>query len=295
MSKLGSPPYQVTQALNRIFTPGRSRYQDKATGRAEGRIYGIRTMRTYVEDCSRFAKWARDQYGVRDIRQITPEMARAYLDGLAAKERSGGYIARVKAAIGKLSIALHGQKWELGAGWHSDRRPERSYSPVEAKRIEANIRERGRDKQPADVVGLQRIAGLRREEAVRLRGQDIDPKRCIIRVDKGTKGGRPREVRVDPQHRDYLSSLKERAAQHRDGHVFQGRAGLGRRTEDAVRYACQRLGIQDRGTHGFRRMFAQERYRKYREQGLGDREARRELARDLGHGRIAVTYSYVPR
>lgn len=295
MSKLGSPAYQVTQALNSIFTPSQSRHEGKQRGQAEGHIYGIGTMRNYVEVCVRFARWARDVYGVRDIRELTPDMAGAYIDRLARNERSGGYLAKVKAAIGKLSIALHRQKWDLGGTWHSDRRPERVYSPQEAQVLVADMRAHARDPQVAGVARLQQIAGLRREEAVRLRGVDIDPERCVIRADKGTKGGRPREVRVDPQYRQELQEFKERAERHRDGHVFQGRGSLGQRTERAVEEACKRLGIEDRGTHGLRRTFARERYESYRQAGMDDRQARRELARDLGHNRLDVTYSYVPR
>lgn len=294
--KLGSPAYQVKNALSRLERFGQSRYEDKQRGIAEGGIYSFSTRQVYQRDCSRFAAWAKKTYGVRDIRNLTPEHAQAYLDSLSSRERSGGYLGRIKAAIGKLSIALHGQKWDLGESWHSDRRPERAYTPDQAKQIEANLREHARDKQAADVVHLQRIAGLRVREAVMLRGQDIDPERCVICLKRGTKGGRTREVRVAAEHRGYLQSLEERAERHRDGHVFQGRGSLSKRTENAVSLARRRLNLEDSaGTHGFRKTFARQRYREYREAGLTDRQARWRLAGDLGHGRIDVTYSYVAR
>ena len=295
MSKLGSPAYQVKNALNEVFVPGASRHEDKKRGLAQARIYSFGTIRAYVEDCTRFAKWARKEYGVRDIRDLTPEMARTYIDTLAANERSGGYLGRIKAAIAKLSVVLHDERWDLGTGWHSDQRPERSYSPDDAKRIVTDLREHARDPQVADVAELQRIGGLRRREAAQLRRQDIDPARCTLHLVRGTKGGRIREVRVDPAHRDYLKALKERATGRRDGHVFQGRGSLGRRTERAVDEACRRLGIDDQGTHGFRGTFAQERYAEYRSEGSTDKAARKRLTQDLGHGRIAVTYAYVGR
>ena len=292
---MGSVAYQVTQALKGIFIPGGSRHQDKARGLAGGRIYSFGTMRAYVETGTRFAKWARSRYGVRDIRKLTPSMAREYVDELATKERSGGYLGKVTAAIGKLSIALEGEKWDLGGGWHSDRRPERAYSDVDAGRIVQDLRERARDPQLGDVAELQQAAGLRRREAVQLRGQDIDPGRGVLRLEKGTKGGKVREVLVATEHKGFLQKLKECAGNHRDGHVFQGRGSLAKRLERAVDGACKRLGIRDQGTHGFRGTFAHRRYAAYRGQGLSDRQARRRLAGDLGHGRIEVTYSYVAR
>ena len=295
MSKLGSPTYQVTQVLNQVFTPGRSRHAAKQLGQTDGHIYSIGTMRTYVEDAARFARWCRDVHDVRDIGEITAEMANAYLDHLAGRERSGGYIGRVRSAILKLSHALHGKRWNLGAGWHSDRRPERVYTDDQVAEIVADLQAHARDPQVAHVVRLQHIAGLRRREAVRLRGQDIDSERCLIHLERGTKGGRPRQVQVDAGHQAYLRELEARATQHRDGHVFQGRGSLGRRVERAVDEACRRLGIPDQGTHGFRKAFAAGRYEQLRAEGLGDVQARRELTGDLGHGRVQVTYSYVPR
>ncbi len=295
MSKLGSPAYQVTKALNQTFTPGRSRHAAKQRDQADGHIYSIGTMRTYVEDAARFARWCRDTYDARDIRAITPEMAHAYLDLLGNRERSGGYIGRVRSAILKLSHALHGEPWPLGAGWHSDRRPERVYTGDQVAQIVADLQVHARDPQVAHVVRLQQIAGLRREEAVRLRGQDIDPEHGLIHLERGTKGGRPRQVQVDAEYQAYLQELVARAERHRDGHVFQGRGDLGRRVERAVDEACRRLDIQDQGTHGFRKTFAAGRYAQLRAEGLDDQDARRSLTNDLGHGRIQVTYNYVQR
>ena len=295
MSKNGSVAYQVTEALKGVFTPGTSRHQGKASSQAGARIYSIGTMRAYVRACTRFARWGRERHGIRNIRNLTPKMARDYLDELAGKERAGGYLGKVKAAIGKLSEAVHGERWDLGPGWHSDKRPDRTYSEVDAGRIVQDLRERARDPQLGDVADLQRAAGLRRREAVQLRGKDIDPDRCVVSLERGTKGGRRREVRVDPEHRTLLQRLKARADRRPDGHVFAGRGGLAKRLERAVDEACRRLEIQDQGTHGFRGTWANLRYQRYRREGLSDRQARRRIAVELGHGRIEVTYSYVPR
>ena len=137
--------------------------------------------------------------------------------------------------------------------------------------------------------------GLRRQEAVYLRGQDINVEKCTLTLVKGTKGGKVRTVHIDPKHREYLAKLKQQAADNGDGSVFRGRGGLARRVENAVVAACKRLGISRMGVHAFRKTWAQERYRAYREQGLSDIQARRKLSRELGHRRIDVTYHYVPR
>jgi integrase len=298
----GGITHQVNRALKRIFTPGQSRHADKRVSFPDGssladrRIYSIRTMRSYVRSCVRACKWIRDKYGVRDIRNIKSGMVRDYLDHRARQGRAGGTIGRDAAALGKLDRALHNDKrrWDTGGNYHSDRRPERVYSSKDADRIEASMRSSARDKQTADVVKVQRVTGARVSEAVRLRGKDIDLKKNTVRFEKATKGGRARVVKFDAKDTPFMEKLKERAERNRDGHVFQNRASLVKRVQGSVSEACKRLGISLAGTHGFRKLFARERYRHYRKQGMSDAEARQSLSRDLGHNRVDDMASYLP-
>jgi integrase len=65
----------------------------------------------------------------------------------------------------------------------------------------------------------------------------------------------------------------------------------------AVRKACDKLGIQRRGVHGFRGTAACEFVRVKEMLGYDEIEARRELTQWLGHNphRTEVTYAYAPR
>lgn len=308
---MGKPSvtYQINEALKAIFTPGVGRHKLKARGLADRRIVSIGTMQDYVRSCSRFARWCKGRYGVRDIHRITPEMAQRYIDELHDKELSGGYIGREKAAIRKLDTAMKHiglrpndappllEKRE--SGWHSDRHPERAYTPKEAEQIINDMRKHSRDKQTADVAQLQYVAGLRVTEAVMIRGKDIDPETCVLHVELGSKGGRPRTVQMDKKHRPFLLEITARAERNRDGHAFHGRGRLGtslaQRTADAVRCACERLGTEHYATHGFRKCWAQKRHKGFLEQGVEERVARQVVAKELGHNRSDVTYSYIPR
>ena len=87
---MGNPSvtYQTQEMLKKIFVPGTSRHELKAQGLAGKRITGISTMRNYVKVGSRFTRWCKDKYGIRDIRRITPEMAERYIDELHDKQMS---------------------------------------------------------------------------------------------------------------------------------------------------------------------------------------------------------------
>ncbi len=52
-------------------------------------------MIAYTDENVRFAKWCRSSYGIRYIREITPEMAELYITELHDRELSGGYIGKV--------------------------------------------------------------------------------------------------------------------------------------------------------------------------------------------------------
>ena len=297
MGKRGSWRFQIDKAFKRINRIGHSRHEDKTNGRGTDGIYSSRTWHDYREACRGCAEWAKREFGIKtDIRLLTREMGQAYLDYKAKQGRAGGTLGRIKSAIVKLSVALYGEgnKWKLKETWHSDRRPDKAYTPQQARQIEASVRKHARDPQTADVVKLASIGGLRRQEAVYLRGQDINVTECTLTLVKGTKGGKVRTVRIDPKHRKYLAKLKRQAAGNSDGSVFRGRGGLARRVENAVAAACKRLGIARKGVHAFRKTWAQERYRELRDHGLDDRGARRAVAKELGHNRLDVTRSYIP-
>ncbi len=299
----GTIIYQITEALKILCNLGVSRHELKRLGLADKYIVSASTMKDYLAIACRFGRWCQERYGIKDTRKITPVMANRYVQELRDKGRSGGYIGRVTAAVRKLDVGMkeRGDRPQdapellaPGGGWHSDRRPERAYSPEAAGRIIGEMKDRARDKQTATVAELQLVAGLRVKEAVNLRGKDIDVERCQIRAKKGTKGGRERTVRLDPKHREFLRSLKKQAKKNRDGHVFQSRNRLDDRTRGSIRHACRRLEQECCGTHGFRKTYAQERYKLLRSEGLSDEGARLKVAQELGHNRLRVTYSYIP-
>jgi len=299
--------HQTEMALQAMFVPGESRQAHKVAGDAAQHITGIETMRNYVGCGCKFAVACQRDYGVHFLRDITPPMAQEHLLQLHDRELSGGYIGKVVAALRKLDIALRLKKWKTpdaplwlpeAGGWHSDAHPERAYTPEQAQRLLAALAV-ARDPRIVRVARLQCIAGLRISEACMLRGADIDVAHCQLHLSKATKGGRGRIVDVAPEQQDFLQELVERAAQHSDGYVFQGRGDRGksliRRVQAAVSRATKQEGIPHYSTHAFRKMFAQQRYAEASATGQTDREAREVVSHALGHNRVAVTYSYVPR
>lgn len=133
-------------------------------------------------------------------------------------------------------------------------------SVAEAKRL---LQHAGNPKHQA-VLSVAYGAGLRASEVVRLRVDDIDSKRMVIRVDQG-KGSRDRYAMLSPVMLEYLrswwryASVKGKVLHH--GWLFTGRNVIDhlstRQLHHIVREAAERAGLDKRvSPHTLRHSFA---------------------------------------
>ena len=293
---------QVDMALRRLEAFDESRGAAKQRGTAQRKIFSFSTRHEYQRVCARFAQWAEDKYNVKWLRDLKPEHAEAYVAELRRKGRSPDYVSKVIAAIRKLNVGMEQMGWRPSdsprlladeRGRHSDPKPQ-PYTPEDADRLIAEMYRR--DLQYGQLAQLQRVAGLRREEAVHLQARCIAEDGSKVTLDgTGThaKGGREREVPIEETNREFMKQLPEQGLQHEDGHVFVQRHTLGRAYDNTRYAACKRLGIENRGTHGFRKLFAAELYEHLRAGGIAHEDARRAVSESLGHNRVSVLRHYL--
>jgi integrase len=156
------------------------------------------------------------------------------------------------------------------------------------------------------VLRLQREFGLRKKEAWLLDARSAD-RGTTLRVEKGTKGGRPRSVPIETQQqRDLLALVKEANARTPEGTLVPG-ASL-KSAFDTYKRDMASAGLSR--AHGLRHQYAQDRYQALtgmacpKSGGLllsqmsdndraKDAQVRQVLAAELGHGRIAVVSVYI--
>jgi len=308
MSRRGSLGYQMMRALQGIFRPGHSRHEDKKHGRVDV-IRGIRTMRVMCEDAHRFGRYVRAQWPeVREVSQITPAMAQAYIAELTVHKLSRKYLQRVAGSLRKVDLACRkarvfpAESPELlplnphQPRMRTDLLHPRAYEPGEVEQLLGAIR--ARDPRMADLLKLMWVAGLRISEASYLRAEDIHAEEGWISLETNanhTKGGRPRRVTVQPDHWEFLAAMREVGREQADGHLFSDRRTLVFRACVRVKKTCGQLGIECLGTHGFRKAFAAQEYRRAVEAGRSDRQALLAVSHQLGHNRLNVAArSYVP-
>lgn len=309
-SRKGSLGYQMMKALQSIFHPGASRHNAKRYQRETALISSINTMRCMTADVHQFAHYVRKHWPeVKDLADVQPEMAMAYIADLEERGLSGGWIGRICASLRKLDVAcrqtciftpdrpalLPYQDQGGPGGFHSISKPV-PYTAEQAQAIIEHITPI--DPIIARLLSLMDTTGLRVQEACYLRAQDIDG--CEIRLNQEdnanrTKGGRPRIIRVQAHYQEFLEQLQRMGKGNPTGHIFNDRLTLPDRARQRVRQACLELGIPNRGTHGFRKHFATRDYTGQIEAGASDRQALLTTSHQLGHNRINVTIqSYIP-
>lgn len=163
------------------------------------------------------------------------------------------------------------------------------------------------DKYVKATVLLQAAFGLRREEALKIIPSEAIKTDCIKLKGSWTKGGRPRTVPITSYHQRTIAGAVSQIA------------GLGSLIPEGRTYA-QHLGLYERQTakagiyrpHGLRHQYAQTRYEKMtgmkcplnggpsknmmaEGQYELDRQARAQIAKELGHSRVEVCDIYLGR
>jgi integrase len=309
----GSLGYQMMKALQGIFQPGASRHTAKRNHRDAELITGLSTMRCMSADVHQYARFIRTNWPeVKNLPEVKPEMALAYIEELELRGRSGGRIARVCASLRKLDVACHKAgifppdappllpyKSQGGpGGFHSNPNPI-PYTAEEAQAIITHITPQ--DPIVARLLRVMWAGGMRISEATWLRAQDIDLVNGVISLNQEgnknhTKGGKPRIFDYAPEAQEFMTALKNSPDVQPTGHFFADRLGLPDRARMLVRDACRELDIHRLASHGYRKTFSVENYHRARARGADDRQALLETSHKLGHNRIDVTrQSYVPR
>ncbi len=291
---------QILRALQSINHIGESshaakRAQDWRPGMAVKGIYSYGTFNAVFDRAITLTNWLDVEYpGLKLFRNVKPEMTIEFLREKSMTCTTNTLQALV-AALRKLQEGLHAMNWIsediVPEGWSVEGvdRPRGAYSPNEAMAIIHWVTLRSPEYGQALRFILS--SGARIDETFHLRADKIDI--ADKRVQLLGKGGKLRRIPV--LHVDVLQELDllRRFVYLKEEQGDRWKDGL----ERHVRQACDMLGIQRRGVHGFRATAAREFMAVKRALGYTEMEARKELAMWLGHnpGSIDVTYAYVPR
>lgn len=144
-----------------------------------------------------------------------------------------------------------------------------------------------------EAIQLTAKLGLRVSECTKLQGRDINIEKGIVHVADG-KGGRDRDIKIRDEDKQYFSDLKSQYSDYQRICPVQTNS-----INRAINRCMQSVGIansyQDTSIHAIRKMYAQQQFDTYREQGMSINQALGSVSIDLGHSenRLELMKEYV--
>lgn len=259
---------------------GRSKFQDKKDGISSRYIYSSSTYQTYKKEGKLFCTWLEKEHP--EVRQLkdAEQCVNSYLEYLIKEDFSPWSISTKKAALSKI--------FQVPAGTFIQT-PTRERAKIKRSRYESTL-DKNISKETEEYYSkITSATGLRRAELLKITGDALYERegKYYIKIEKGTKGGRPRVAEVigkdDKETQEIVNLFREKGKlrvvssvpKHLDNHFYRGQ--YAKRVYN--RYARSEKFIpQDR------------KYimRKDRAGEVLDRDAMLITSRYLGHNRIDV-------
>lgn len=148
------------------------------------------------------------------------------------------------------------------------------------------------DVPTAALMRLQCDLGLRLNEAIECKDslkrweKSVRNNEKSIYLDDGSKGGRPRDIRVlAPNFSNAYGAIVAALAVTNGGKNFPIAANNGETAARIYSRNLAKLGIKgEESSHSMRRRFACNQYTWYRQDGFNNLEALKLVSEDLGHG-----------
>ncbi|WP_344351063.1 hypothetical protein, partial [Catellatospora coxensis] len=212
---MGSIVSQVMGAIEKVDAIGKSKKDFREKG-----LKGIHSHKQ-KEDCKsigvNFAKWAREEHGVKKLHQITPEHYKSYIEKLENEGLSKGYIRNVETSIrlvnhgfdkisserGFDSVTFTTKERLIAPAERGENVQDRSYSNTEISNAYSKM-----SSNVQNAVKLMRGLGLRGAEVANIRVEHFKGDKLVIERGEGiTKGGRERVVPIPERMRSDIKNM----------------------------------------------------------------------------------------
>lgn len=289
-------------------------------------IKSFQSISTLHDRWSVFCSWIKAEQGIKDMRDVEKAHLVAYSAHLNDRYERG----EIAPSTAQNYLSAVNRVMEIARGDRQVRvdpvaeggLPKRSGITTEDRSVSElahNIAVEAVSERIGAMLELQRTLGLRFEESAKLDANKALKealKTGSLSIKDGTKGGRARLVPITGEAQ--VAALRQAAAIQDGRSMIPADLSYREFRQDAYR----EIGRQPVNFHGERHHYAQTRYKtllgtecpvkagvkhglahhKYIAKELGvslaqakmlDKEIRSEVARELGHGRIDVTNSYL--
>jgi integrase len=304
----GSVYYQTSQLVKAIFKEGVKK-EERLEIESEY-YYGIssyQTMTTYRKVWNNFFNYLKEHWHLNDCERIKAEHVEAYVEYKIEYYPSKQYLEKISSALGALEIALNKyscKKYEDVQIYNFNIRQSLLNKARDLKIVANNYVNRtyqsaeilieNLSKKEHRLAATIQLQGGARSEGVtlikidQLKGYRIDKISSIEvgAVETKEKGGKIGDVLIS---KDTYHQLIE-YFQSNNTNIFK--LSYQNYAND-IRETAQKLGIQPKGSHGFRWTFAQNRIREYQKYGYTYDQALQGVSWEMKHFRANITEHYL--
>lgn len=298
----GSINYQIQQVYAQINEINTSKHTAKELAVKEGNttkheigkqmgIHSYATADAYRDVWRDFLKETKENFGVKNIENITGQHIQSYLESKIEKEIAHSTFMQYSAALEKLEVALNryaedkdtGKEYNFSENIANVReiahqelsRFDDSRAYQDPEKLISNIQ----DERFKLAATLQYQSGLRLKELGELREKDGQFK--VL-----GKGGKIREVNIK-------ENLKEQVREYLKQNNFKFTETEKNQYRETLKQSALNTNQRYTGTHGLRWNYAQERFNNLQEQGKSYNESLVKVSQELGHERADITEHYL--
>ena len=244
-------PLDINRYRKRKLSPGYRRCPEEYLSKLELKKYALNTAKTYIFCFESFINYYRDT----ELSSLDENDIRTYLKHLAQQKKSSSYQNQAVNSIKfYFEVVL-----EMPNRFYAIERPRKEYKlpkVISKEDVLAMIKTIKNLKHKCIICFLY-SAGLRREELLNLRAEDIDSKRMVVRINNA-KGNKDRFTILSATLLQDLRLYYQ--AYHPMGYLFEGQHGgkySGRSVVEIVKRAARNAGIRITVTpHMLRHSFA---------------------------------------
>jgi integrase len=304
----GSIYYQTGQLAKVIFKAGIKK-EDRIDIECDhyNCITSYNTMETYRKVWNNFFNYLKEHWKLNDCEKIREEHVEAYFEYKIEYYPSKQYAEKISSALGALEAALNiytCRKYEDFEIYNFNIRYNVLDKARDLKKVANNYINRTYQNPQMLIENLSviqhqlaatiQLQGGARSEGVtlikqeQLKGFKTDEitSKKVGKIETKEKGGKVGDVLVSKEIYNQLEEYFE----SNDKKFFK--INYQNYVND-IRETCLKLGVQPKGSHGFRWTFAQNRVREYQKYGYSYEQAIQGVSWEMKHYRASITEHYL--
>jgi integrase len=300
---MASLKHQFLTAIDRNFNEsGSDKHsakggQHSGTEETMGRVWSYAERKSLIDISSQLAVYCKDTFGIKQIKDITANNIQDFLKNKAS-ECNHNTLENYVSRLNKMEVLINKTFSSANVDWRGNIVAPTSEISMSGKTRNIwmdkvhfeQILDYGKDSKSLAPIGVELAGmfGLRVSECEKLQLRDINFNKMIVHIHQ-SKGGKSRDIPMTHEQTERLKDIiNERELTNGTDKI------VGIKAESINRWlnrACSSEELKlnqycdsKSGIHSIRKMWAQEQYDNFRNEGYSRKESIDKVSMLLGHG-----------